>query len=131
MFQPFRGTWVQTVACFLNKSCVKSKDLQPITLECIILLEKSGFFVDAVVTDGAPWTRSMWSKFGINNENISCTHSWDPERNLWFLSDFPHLIKTLRNKIVSGEEIRVTTNFFLYIQILFYFLPTIICQQFY
>ncbi|XP_026821574.1 uncharacterized protein LOC113559980 [Rhopalosiphum maidis] len=77
MFQPFRGKWVQSLACFISKD---------------------------VTTDGATWNRSMWSKFGISKENISCVHMHDESGRLWFISDFPHLIKNMRNCMVRQEE---------------------------
>ncbi|XP_024883049.1 uncharacterized protein LOC112461873 [Temnothorax curvispinosus] len=55
MYQPFRGSWVQAVACFLSKGCANSNVLQCLVLECIILLEKSEFLCDGVTTDGATW----------------------------------------------------------------------------
>lgn len=39
--------------------------LHKLLLEAIALTEKSGFFVDAVMTDGASWNRSMWNTFGV------------------------------------------------------------------
>lgn len=104
MFQPFRGKWVQALACFLSKGCANSNVLQCLILECILLLEQIGLHVDVVTTDGASWNRSMWSKFGISQENFSCQHPYDSERRLWFCSDFPHLIKNFRNAIVSRTE---------------------------
>lgn len=53
--------------------------------------------VDAVVSDGASWNRSMWNIFGVTEECVSIQHIVDTERRLWFISDFPHLIKCLRN----------------------------------
>lgn len=73
-------------------------------LDCLFQLENIGFKVDAVVGDGAPWIRAMWTKFGVNEQNIS---AFDPTRRLWFFSDFPHLLKTFRNWIVGEDEIMV------------------------
>lgn len=112
MFQPFRGKWVQTLACFLSKGCADSKSLQYLILECLILLENSGFQCDAVVTDGASWNRSMWDRFGITEDQISTQHPCDESRRLWFFSDFPHLIKNFRNAIAKNEEIWVSNNYF-------------------
>lgn len=77
-------------------------------MEAVILLENSGFFVDAVTTDGASWNRKMWSEFEISDYNVSCIHPSDPERRLWFLSDFPHLIKNLRNFITDKKFVLVS-----------------------
>lgn len=41
----------------------------------------------------------MWSKFYISQEQVSCDHFVDEERSLWFINDFPHLIKNVRNWI--------------------------------
>lgn len=104
MFQPFRGTWVQAVACFLSKGAANSSVLHQIIIEAIVLLEKSGFFVDVVTTDGAQWNRSMWNKFGITESIVSCEHICDEKRRLWFMSDFPHLTKNFRNSLIKRRE---------------------------
>jgi len=59
MFQPFQGRWIQAVAGFLSKGCATGTVLHHLIMECILLLEKSGVFVDAVITDGASWNRNM------------------------------------------------------------------------
>jgi len=97
MFQPFKGKWVQTLGCFLSCGSASGAILHQLVMECIILAEKSGFKVDGVTSDGASWNRSMWDKFGVTEEEVSVPHIVDPERRLWFFSDFPHLIKCLRN----------------------------------
>lgn len=111
MFQPFRGQWVQAVACFLSKGCANSNTLECLILECLMLLEKSGFQCDVITMDGASWNRSTWKKFGIEGDNMSCTNPYDPTRKLWFCSDFPHLIKNLRNCIIKESEIWVSLVF--------------------
>ncbi|XP_071642320.1 uncharacterized protein [Temnothorax longispinosus] len=97
MFKPFKGKWVQTLGCFLSCGSASGAVLHQLVMECIILTEKSGFKVDGVASDGASWNRSMWDKFGVTEEEISVPHIMDLERRLWFFSDFPHLIKCLRN----------------------------------
>ncbi|XP_043483544.1 uncharacterized protein LOC122512005 [Leptopilina heterotoma] len=102
MYQPFRGSWVQTHGCFLSVGCASGTVLHKLLLECILLIENSGFFVDAVVTDGASWNRYMWNIFGVTDKDISVPHPCcDAERRLWFFSDFPHLIKALRNFLIK------------------------------
>ncbi|KYN26683.1 hypothetical protein ALC57_03946, partial [Trachymyrmex cornetzi] len=104
MFQPFQGKWVQSLACFLSKGCASATVLHQLIVECIILVEQAGLHVDVITTDGATWNRSMWVKFGITEENVSCEHIVDPSRRLWFISDFPHLVKCLRNFIIKHTE---------------------------
>ena len=104
LFQPFKGKWVQTLGCFLSKGSASGTVLQKLIIECIGLAEKSGLRIDAVVTDGASWNRNMWKTFGITKENISAEHVVDPKRRLWFISDFPHLIKCLRNFLTHQDR---------------------------
>lgn len=104
MFQPFRGSWIQSLACFLSKGCASATVLHHLIIECTILLEKAGFSVDVVTTDGASWNRAMWKKFNVSEENVSCEHVYDPSRQLWFSSDFPHLMKNFRNFIIQRSE---------------------------
>lgn len=80
MFQPFKGRWVQSLACFLSKGAASGTVLHHLVIECTILLEKAGFFVDVVTTDGASWNRNMWRQFGIDQDHISCSHVCDTNR---------------------------------------------------
>ncbi|KAE8746493.1 hypothetical protein FOCC_FOCC006727 [Frankliniella occidentalis] len=104
-FQPFSGKWVQPIACFLSKGNANADELTKLVLEATILLEKCNLLVDAVVTDGASWNRSMWTKFGVTEENPSAEHPCDHTRRLWFISDFPHLLKCMRNCLVNNKII--------------------------
>ncbi|KAK3922110.1 DNA transposase [Frankliniella fusca] len=103
-FQPFKGQWVQAVAAFLTRGNASANQLTHLILEAVNLLEESGLKVDAVVTDGANWNRSMWKKFGVTEENPCANHPCNlEERKLWFISDFPHLLKCMRNCMVSHK----------------------------
>ena len=101
MYQPFSGRWIQPLGSFLSRGAASGTVLHQILTEAIILTENTGFRVNSVTTDGATWNRNMWAKFGVTEENISVEHITDPDRRLWFLSDFPHLIKNMRNWITD------------------------------
>ena len=107
MFQPFSGSWIQPIGCFLSRGAATSDELYPIILESIVLLENSGLKVNAVVSDAAQWNRGMWALFGITEEKVHCEHLFDVNRKLWFISDFPHLIKNLRNWMTKGRVFKV------------------------
>ncbi|KYM96576.1 hypothetical protein ALC62_12756 [Cyphomyrmex costatus] len=106
LFQPFRGQWVQSIAAFLSKGCAPSTSLKHLTMECIILLQKSGFHVDVVTSDGATWNSCVHPYTVSNGCSESSDDNDDPmeTRRLWFCSDFSHLLKNLRNFLVSNEE---------------------------
>ncbi|KAH7934303.1 hypothetical protein HPB49_024750 [Dermacentor silvarum] len=105
LFQPFQGKWTQVLGVFASQSNVKADTLAKIIVEATILCEKAGLLVDYVTCDGASWNRSMWKLFGIRGAATStrckAPHPVDATRHLHFLSDFPHLIKNVRNAFVS------------------------------
>lgn len=78
----------------------------------MLLYWKTGFYADVVVTDGASWNRTMWKKFGVDEHTCSCKNPVDDTRQLWFASDFPHLIKCFRNRIVQQKimTVRIEDN---------------------
>ncbi|KAF0713626.1 Uncharacterized protein FWK35_00027505, partial [Aphis craccivora] len=85
------------------KGAANAEVLQKLILEAIILLEKAGLHVHIVVTDGGVWNRGMWKLFGIYEDNVGCTHPVHQNRNLWFASDFPHLIKTTWSRVLKQQ----------------------------
>lgn len=107
MFRPFVGNWVQAIGCFLTKHNADCETLANLILEAITLLENSGYFVDGVVADGAQWNRGMWKKFGINENLGSCAHPYKENRELFFFSDFPHLVKNVRKYVIDNENFQV------------------------
>lgn len=128
LFQPFCGNWVQAIGAFLSVGCASGDILHHLLLEAIVLLENAGYYVDVVTTDGATWNRSMWKQFGLQtNEQNSCLHPCSyhtvneiskidnnitpPARQLYFCSDWSHLIKLLRTLVVSQDELWVSLNY--------------------
>lgn len=107
MYQPYQGSWLQPIGCFLSRGAASSTVLYKIIIEAVILMENSGFRVNSVTTDGASWNRAMWKKFGISAVQVHCEHIMDPSRKLWFLSDFPHLIKNVRNWMIKNRSFQI------------------------
>lgn len=99
LFQPHRGDWVQSLGVFLTRSNCKGDILSKIVLETVALSEKAGLLVDGVSTDGASWNRVMWSIFGIDKDTCSCQHPIREDCQLFFFSDWSHLLKCARNII--------------------------------
>jgi len=107
LFQPFCGKWFQTLGAFLGSGAVSGNKLEKCILEAVILLENQSIHVDVVTIDGAAWNRNMWKLFGISDAKSSCTHPVNPKRKLWFVSDFPHLIKNLKSRIINSKTLQV------------------------
>ncbi|KAG0442796.1 hypothetical protein HPB47_015615, partial [Ixodes persulcatus] len=99
----FVGNWTQVLGIFASHGNAKADVLAKIIVEATILCKKAGLFVDFVTCDGASWNRSMWRLFGIRAKDTRCKapHPVDSTRHLHFLSDFPHLIKNMRNAFVT------------------------------
>lgn len=73
-------------------------------MECIILAEQAGLRIDVVTTDGVTWNRAMWNMLGVTHEQISIEHIVDNKRRLWFVSDFPHVKKCIRNFFTNHSK---------------------------
>lgn len=110
LFQPFQGHEIQAIGSFLSRNAATGHVLVQILLEAIVLLENAGFFVDVVVSDGAQWNRRMWKLFGVTSKKPYCPHVVDETRSLYFVSDFPHLIKNLWQWIVGRDHVQVLKN---------------------
>ncbi|KAH8029731.1 hypothetical protein HPB51_003566 [Rhipicephalus microplus] len=105
MFVPFAGKWSQIVGVFATKGNVRGDILLKILMEATILVEQAGLFVDHITCDGAPWNRKMWKLAGVSASskkiNGAIQHPVDEMRKLHFISDFPHLLKCLRNGLLQ------------------------------
>lgn len=106
MYQPFRGSWVQSIGDFLSKGAAKSDVLQKLILKAILLLEKAGLNVYIIVTDGGAWNQGMWNLFGINEDNVGCKHPTDLLRCLLFASDFIQLVKTMWCRVLRQKVLK-------------------------
>lgn len=85
----------------MSSAAVPGYILRNIILEAVILMYNQGFSIDMVTTDGAKWNRAMWKLSGVNLQSSSTEHPGNKNQKLWFASDFPHLIKTIWNRVVS------------------------------
>lgn len=114
MFQPFRGEWVQAIGSFSSLNAASGTVLAQLVLEACVLLENAGFSCEGVVSDGASWNRAMWREFGASPDAPYCIHpsALEAERKFFFISDFPHLIKCLRNWVLTQSSFIVSNNLF-------------------
>lgn len=74
-------------------------------------MEKAGAIIDGVVSDGATTNRKLWLQLGINGEKGNITNSFqhplESKRRIYMLSDPPHLIKNVRNRLYNKKALRV------------------------
>ena len=80
--------------------------LHPIVWECLEHVESLGFKVLAFVSDGASCNRKFYSMHGKGSAGIShkITNPYAAEdRPIFFISDIPHLLKTVRNSWANSH----------------------------
>ena len=79
--------------------CEVSNDLLHRPLwECIYQLEKCGFKVLFVTADGASTNRALFQKHDSSSSMVyKVPNKYADDRNIYFFSDLPHLMKTTRN----------------------------------
>ena len=106
MFRPYKGSVIQLLAAFLTKGAIKGEQLFYVIIEAILLLERAGFFVDSLTT-GASWNGAMRNKFGVTVDQVYSEHLADPNRKLWFITDFQHIIKLMKSRIILKKKLQV------------------------
>jgi hypothetical protein len=108
MFQSFAGKNMQALGCFLSKGNVTGSIQAKLILEATVLCEAAGLFIDVVTSDGATWNRAMWKFFDAGNPEAPwCVHPCNNKRTLRMCSDYPHLLKCLRNRLVEKKQFHV------------------------
>jgi hypothetical protein len=115
LFQPHLNGWIQTIGSFCSSGTTPSGVLAKLILEAIIILENCGAHVDGLVCDGASTNRKAMSALGfcgkMNAVSNKMVNSCDNSRNIYFMCDVPHLLKTIRNNLLSGTIFMVSQTF--------------------
>lgn len=87
-------------------SSLTGDQLVPIFYEAVLRLEKCGFRVACNTLDGNSVNRKFFKIVGNNSSKITY-YTKKPcsiDRNIYFISDPPHLIKTTRNCLASSRR---------------------------
>lgn len=106
LFQPSCGKWFLTIRSFLGSETSPGTILNKLVVEAIIILKSQNVHVDSVTTDGATWNQSMWKLFEISQSSSSYIHTVVTNISLWFASDFTHLIKHLKSRIIYNKTLK-------------------------
>lgn len=108
--------WKQIVAYFFTTNSLDGILLKSIVLEIIEKAENIGLRIHSVTTDMGLANRRMWSSFQIGvgrNSEIrnAILHPCDENRQLFFLADTPHLLKNLKNYLISNRIMTIPETF--------------------
>lgn len=113
LFQPHMGGWVQAIGCFCSAATTPCAVLAKLILQAIILLENCGAKVDGLVCDGVSTNRAALASFGFNGSKDKLVNRMvnpcDDKRFIYFFCDMPHLLKTIRNNLLSKKQFLVST----------------------
>ena len=65
MFRPYKGNWVQPIACFASKNAASAAILHEVIAKAIVLLYNNNAIVKNLVSDGCTSYKAAMSLFGI------------------------------------------------------------------
>lgn len=112
MYSSLAHTFHQPIGMFACKGATPSSKLASLVTTAIIAVEKAGGKVHALVCDGASTNRGIWPQFGIQSKvnqpvKSSFSNPFDENREIYIISDVPHLIKCIRNNLYDRREFKV------------------------
>jgi hypothetical protein len=103
--------WKQTCAYYFTPASVDGSVLKEIICNIITKAEQIGLKVIAITSDMGSANQRMWREFGISvtngNMTTSVGHPYDHSRQLHFIADPPHILKNVRNFMISGQKIQL------------------------
>lgn len=119
MFRPYKCKWVQPFACFASKGAASGSILFELITKAIVILHNHGAIVKGVVSDGAQPNKSAYRMFGIDGRRKSdrqchkfyINHPQDSKTKIFFFVDVPHLLKCVRNHILTHKYVQVQSFF--------------------
>ena len=112
---------LHAVVGYYPSTGVTSDQLYPCLWEAIVCLEAAGFIVRSLVSDGASPNRKFYrlhSKETTTEPTYFTANPCDPDRQVFFICDVPHLMKTTRNNWENSgyhnktKTLSVSFNFF-------------------
>jgi hypothetical protein len=109
MIRGLTSNWKQVIAYYLTGVSVSGHVLWELTENIVQLLGNSGINVRAVVSDMGAANKGMWKAAGIivkrDSVKSSIPHPFFDQQELYFLADVPHLLKNVRNCLLSNDII--------------------------
>jgi len=104
--------WKQTVAYYFTSDSVRVHTFKAIIDEIISRAESLGLHVHSITLDMGASNKSIWMSYGVHykfNRNVknSIPHPFEPERNLYFMADVPHLLKTIKQSLFNNKFITI------------------------
>ena len=115
MFRPYKGNWVQPIACFASKNAASAAILHEVIAKAIVLLYNNNAIVKNLVSDGCTSYKAAMSLFGIcgkvskktveKNNSYFITHHLDRKIKIYWLFETPHSFKDAQNQILKHKVV--------------------------
>lgn len=94
--------WKIPVAYYVVDKSVKGEEIKTILLQCTSAILETGLRIRAVVCDQGSTNRKAASLLNVTKENphFSCS-----EDKIYFIYDFPHIMKCIRNNLMKKNKL--------------------------
>lgn len=106
MIRGLTTNWKQVVAYYLTGDSVEGNTLWHVVKSVIVELYTASVNVRAVVCDMGSCNRAMWRAAGIvacKDQIVNRIHHPVVTQSLYFLPDVPHVLKNVRNCLLSND----------------------------
>ena len=112
MVSSLYGKWSEIVR-LLPCSSTSAIELKPIITHLIGDIENCGLSVHVICTDNYPLNVSLFKLFSPDQRTLTpeVIHPCDPHRPLFFIFDFVHILKTIRNNWLNLKDYNRTFVF--------------------
>ena len=115
MFRPYKSKWIQPFACFASKGAASGTILFELITKALVILYNHGAIVKGVVSDGAQPNKSAYAMCGIDARSknaLECNknfmlHPLDTRIKIYFFVDAPHILKCVRNHVLTHKYVQV------------------------
>ena len=99
--------WKQVVAYAFTGNSTSPQKLWNFVKMLVMCLHSSGMLVKCISSDKGSNNRGMWGTVGVHSiraqVNCKIPHPSKPEENLYFAADVPHILKNIRNCLLSQD----------------------------
>lgn len=100
MLRGLFDSWKCVLNYFVSEASIKGHNLKEIVQKNLEHAVNLGFRIRAVVCDQGSNNRKCFSEFGITKDK---PYIFQNNRKIFFLYDFPHLVKSLRNLLLKSN----------------------------
>lgn len=115
MLVGLNNRWKHVVGYHSTGNSFRSETLKHIIFQIIEKTEEIGFHVNFLTSDMGPGNVGLWRIIGISTGRFSkiinsITHPFDSNRSLYIIGDPPHILKNLKQALVSNGTIILSNH---------------------